>query len=89
MTDKLVPQDASSRAVGVAQLAKRSLLAPEVRGLNLIIGKIYIEYCFQSTVLKRRKKRKKWPVMAHFLKNDASSFLGTNSFKPAHSISFS
>ena len=28
---------------------------PEVRGLNPIIGKVFIEYCLLSTVVKRRK----------------------------------
>ena len=42
-------------AVVVAQLAKWSLLTPEVRSSNPDIGKVFIEYCLLSTVLKRRK----------------------------------
>ena len=41
--------------VVVAQLVERSLATPEFRGLNPAIGKIYIEQCLLSTVLKRRK----------------------------------
>ena len=37
------------------KLAKWSLPTPEVCGSNPIIGKVYIEYCLLSTVLKRRK----------------------------------
>ena len=33
----------SRKAVVVAQLVERLLLTPEVRGLNPVIGKIYIE----------------------------------------------
>ena len=40
--------------VVVAHLVERSLLTPEVRGSNPIIGKIYIEH-LMLTVLKRRK----------------------------------
>ena len=49
----------------VAQLANRSLLTPEVRGSNPDIGKVFIEYYLLSTVLKRRKQRKRgqeWPI---------------------------
>ena len=38
----------------VAQLVKRSLPTPEIRGSNPVIGKIYIE-CLLSSVLIRRK----------------------------------
>ena len=31
-------------AVAVTQLVERSLPTPEVRGLNLVIGKLYIKY---------------------------------------------
>ena len=43
-------------AVVVAQLVERSLLIPEVRGSNPVIGKKYIEHLFTvNCVLKRRK----------------------------------
>ena len=48
-------------AVIVAHLVERSLLTPEVHGLNPVIGKIYIEQCLLSTVLKRQKINKKRP----------------------------
>ena len=41
------------REVVVAQLVERSLPIPEVRNLNAVIGKFFIEHCFLSTVLKR------------------------------------
>ena len=43
---------------GWAQLVEQSLLKPEVRSSNPVIGKIIIEHlstCLLSTVLKRRK----------------------------------
>ena len=43
-----------NRAVVVAQLVAWSHLIPEVRGLNPVIGKNYIEHLL-STLLKRRK----------------------------------
>ena len=54
-----------SWAVVVAQLVERSLLTPEVRGLNPVIGKIYIEHGFLSIVLKNENKEKRgreWPI---------------------------
>ena len=44
-----------SWAVVVAQLVERPLPTPEVRGSIPVISEIYIEHCFLSTVLKRRK----------------------------------
>ena len=44
--------------VVVAQLVERLLAIPEVRSLNPVIGKFYIEHlfsCLLSTVLKRQK----------------------------------
>ena len=41
--------------VVVAQLVERSLLTAEVRCSNAVVGKMYIEHCLLSTVLKRRK----------------------------------
>ena len=43
------------REVVVAQLVERSLSIPEVRGLTPDIGKILLNICLLSTVLKRRK----------------------------------
>ena len=50
----------------VAQLAKRSLPKPEIRGSNPVIGEVIIEHCFRSIVLKRRKEKE--ARMAHFKK---------------------
>ena len=44
------------RAVVVTQWVEWSLPTPEVRGSNTVIGKIYIEHCSLSTVLKSRRK---------------------------------
>ena len=52
----------------VVQLAKQSLLTPEVHGSNPVIGEIYIEHCVMSTELKRLKYKKKRPGMVHFKK---------------------
>ena len=46
-----------------ARLVERSLLTPEIRGSNPVIGKYY----FLSIVLKRRIWRKKRPWLAHIL----------------------
>ena len=42
-------------AMGVVQLAKWLLPTSEVSGSNLVIGKVFVEDCLLSTVLKRRK----------------------------------
>ena len=42
-------------AVVVAELVDQSLLTPDVRGSNPVIGKSYIEHCLRSTVLERHK----------------------------------
>ena len=55
------------RAVVVAQLVERSLLIPEVCGLNPVIGKIYIEHLFTDNCVEKMKIKKKKPGMAHFL----------------------
>ena len=49
----------------VAQLVEWSLLTPEARGSNLVIGKLFytIFICLPVTVLKRRKETKK--TLAH------------------------
>ena len=57
-----------SGEVVVAQLVERSLLTSEVRGSTPVIGKILLNICLLSTVLKRRKINKKRLEMAHFLK---------------------
>ena len=44
-----------SREVVVAQLVERSLSIAEVRGSTPVIGKILLNICLLSTVLKRRK----------------------------------
>ena len=43
------------REVVVAQLVERSLSIPEDRGSTLVIGKILLNICLLSTVLKIRK----------------------------------
>ena len=42
-------------AVVMAQLVERSPPSPEIRGSNLVIGKLLSNICLLSTVLKRRK----------------------------------
>ena len=42
----------------VTQLVERLLPTPKVRGLNPVIGKIYIEQCLLSTYLKDENKEK-------------------------------
>ena len=42
-------------AVVVAKLVERLLPTPEVRALNPVIGKIFIDHSLLSTVLKRQK----------------------------------
>ena len=44
---------------GCGSLVEQLLPISEVRGSNPVIGKIYIEHCLRSTVLKRQKLRKK------------------------------
>ena len=43
----------------VAQLVGRLLLTPEVRGSNLVIGKIYIEHLFHFNCIEKTKIKKK------------------------------
>ena len=50
----VITKDFAVWAVVVAQLVKRSLPIPEIRGSNPVIGKKYIEHLL-STVLKRQK----------------------------------
>ena len=44
-----------TQEVVVAQLVERSISIPEVRGSTPVIGKILLNICLLSTVLKRRK----------------------------------
>ena len=57
-------QTKSVWAVDVAKLVERSLLTPETRGLNPVNSKLLyrIFMCLLSTVLKRRKYRKRVSV---------------------------
>ena len=43
----------------MVQLAERSLPTPEVRGLNPVIGKIYIENLFTVDSIEKTKIKKK------------------------------
>ena len=52
----------------VAQLVEQSLLIPEVRGSNSVMGKNYIEHLFTVTCIEKKKIKKKRPGMVH-LKN--------------------
>ena len=45
----------------MAQLVERSLLTPEVRSSNSVIGKIYTDNCIEKTKIKM-------PGMAIFIK---------------------
>ena len=47
-----VSVNGTTRAVLVGQLVKQLLPTPEVRGSIPVIGKIYVEQCFLSTLLK-------------------------------------
>ena len=57
-----------NREMVVAQLVEQSLLIPEVRGSNPVIGKIYNEHLFTVNCIEKTKRKKKRPGMAH-LKN--------------------
>ena len=48
----------------VTQLVEWSLLMSEVRGLNPVIGKIYIERLFTVNSIEKTKIKKKRPGMA-------------------------
>ena len=53
----------------VTQLVEWSLPIPEVCSLSPVIVKYFIEQCLLSTVLKRRKLRKRgreWPILKNF-----------------------
>ena len=49
----------------VAQLVEQSILTPEVRGSNPIIGKIYIAHLLTLNCIEKTKVKKKRPGMAH------------------------
>ena len=53
----------------MAQLAGRSLLVSEVRGLNQVIGELLSEQSFTVNCIEKTKIKEKRPGMAHFLKN--------------------
>ena len=48
----------------MAHLVERSLVIPEVRSLNPVIGKIYIEHLFTVNYIEKTKIKKKRPGMA-------------------------
>ena len=56
----------AQREVVVAQLVEWSLLIPEVRSSNPVIGKIYIEHLFTINCIENTKINKKRLGMAHF-----------------------
>ena len=59
------------KVVVVAQLVERSLLIPEVHGLNPVIGKnlyIYWTFVYCQLCIEKMKIKKKKPVMAHLKK---------------------
>ena len=49
----------------MTQLAERLLPIPEVRGSNLVIGKIYIEHLFTFNCIEKKKITKNRQGMAH------------------------
>ena len=57
MSSKLQQQKLDHRAVTVAQLVEWSLPIPDVRGSNLVIGKIYIERLKMQVGRRRLGKR--------------------------------
>ena len=52
----------------LAELAERSLLTPEVRGSNTVIGKISIEHLFTVKHIEKTKIKKQRPGMGNFNK---------------------
>ena len=55
-------------AVAVAQMVKRLLPTPELRGSNPVIGKLlYIERLFTFNCIEKTKIKKKNQEMAHFV----------------------
>ena len=63
-------------AVVVAQMVKRSLPAPELRGSNPVIGKLlYIERLFTFNCVEKTKIKKKKQGMAHFRPTRCCSYV--------------
>ena len=60
-------------AVVVAQLVERSLLTPEIHGLNPVIGK-NLYWMFFVNSIKKTKIKKKRPGLVHFLKINVNNF---------------
>ena len=56
----LIAKKRSKHAVVVAQLVERSLLSSEVRGLNPVIGDIFINF-FTINCIEKTKINKKRP----------------------------
>ena len=52
-------------AVVVAQLVEWSILTPEARGSNPVIGKILSTKLTTNCIIEKTKIKKKWPGMAH------------------------
>ena len=51
----------------MTQLVERSLTTPDVRGLNPVIGEIYLIHLF--TINLKDENKEKAPGMAHFKKS--------------------
>ena len=69
-------QDTVTMGSGVAQLTERSLPIPEDRVSNPVVGNFYYEH-IKCELLKRRKEKKR-PRMAQFLRY----FLLKGSYQP-------
>ena len=59
-------------AVVVALLVERSLLTPEVRSSNPVIGKIFDEHSLQTVLNRPKLKKKLW--MAHLKNTKCSNY---------------
>ena len=64
-----------SWAVVVAQLVERSLLIPEVRGSNPVIGKKLLNICLLSTVYWKDENKEKEAGIGPFLKKKKLNLL--------------
>ena len=66
----------------MAQLVEQSLATPEVCHSNSVIGKIYIEQCLLSTVLKRQNKEKRGRERSikktNYIKNNNNKYNNIN-----------
>ena len=65
----------------VAQLVERSPQNPEIRGLNPGIDKLLSNICLLSTMLKKRKKRKKEAGNGPFFKKTFRNIIGNHLLK--------